>query len=421
MSSVRIGFAGVTAVAVTYGFARYGYGLFAPRIGAAFDLSVTMVGVIASAPYAAYLLALPLAGALSARLGPRAPVVTGGLAAAGGMALMALARTPAVLAAGLALAGTAPAWSWAPFSDAVARAVPARARDRVLALIPSGTAFGVAVAGPTALLAGPHWRLAWLAFTAAALLSTAYNATTLPTGPATPAREDAVRPRRGAAGAVRAYVRAGSGRLYLTAFAYGLVGTGYWTFAAVLVGRASGGSTVVMAGAWTLMGVAGTAAVFAGAVLARIGLRAAHALLFAALAAAAALLGAAPGVPAAIAASVVLYGAAFMAVSGLLAVWSYRLFPDRPAAAFSVTVLFLGAGSVPGPAVLGAVADGLGLPAVFWATAAVAVLTIGSRPARNGPAGTGTPESPAPAVTCGDRLALCCTTNPGRASLSPGH
>ena len=57
----------------------------------------------------------------------------------------------------------------ASYSDAVDRMVAAQRRERLLGLIPSGTAFGVLVAGPLALVTqGTAWRHAWLILAACA-------------------------------------------------------------------------------------------------------------------------------------------------------------------------------------------------------------------------------------------------------------
>ncbi|MEW2396759.1 MFS transporter [Streptomyces sp. NPDC046862] len=398
----RVGLAGVTAIGVTFGFARYGYGLFLPEFRREFGLSVSLVGLIGSATYLGYVAALLLVGALVSRCGPRPLVVAGGLSATVGMGLVAFARTPATLTAGLILAGTSSGWAWAPYSDAVDRMVEPGLRERVMGVIASGTAFAVVVAGPLALTAhGARWRYAWLTFATAALLTTLYNARVLPGGTHRPAATETAgarpgaRPgtRRGAWPGVRWIARRPAVPLLLTALSYGLVGAVYWAFAVELISGAAGvagdaggarGNASTSAVFWTVMGLAGTAGALTGSAIARHGLRRVHALIFGGIAAAVALLGAAPGTPAAVMLSAVLYGPCFMAGSGLLAVWSYRVFPDRPSTGFSVTVLCLGAGTVAGPAVLGFVSDAYGLRTAFLATAAVAALTPLVRPVAGG-------------------------------------
>lgn len=381
----RVGLAGVTAIGVTFGFARYGYGLFLPEFRREFGLSVSLVGLIGSATYLGYVAALLLVGALVSRFGPRPLVVVGGLSATVGMGLVAFARTPATLTAGLILAGTSSGWAWAPYSDAVDRVVPPALRERVMGVIASGTAFAVVVAGPLALTAhGARWRYAWLAFATAALLTTLYNARVLPGGAHRPAVADTggagLGTRPGAPLGVRWIARRPAVPLFLTALSYGLVGAVYWAFAVELISGEAGGNAPTSAVFWTVMGLTGTAGALTGSAIARLGMRRVHALIFAGIAAAVTLLGAAPGTPAAVMLSAVLYGPCFMAGSGLLAVWSYRVFPDRPSTGFSVTVLCLGAGTVTGPALMGFFSDTYGLRAAFLATAAVAALTLLVRP-----------------------------------------
>ncbi|MER5391089.1 MFS transporter [Saccharopolyspora sp. NPDC002686] len=364
----RLGLAGASAIGVSFGFARYGYGLFLPEIRREFDLPIALLGAIGSATYVGYLIALVLAGALSDRIGPRPLIVTAGLSAAAGMALVAFAPDPTALVVGLVLAGTSSGWVWAPYSDAVPRVVPAERRERMLAVLPTGTAFGTVAAGALALVAtGTAWRYAWAFFAAIAVAVTVHNARLLPGGPSPAGPKTGVRVR---------FFRRPAIPLFATALSYGLIGSVYWTFAAELVAAGPTAAAVF----WTLIGLAGIGGLAAGAVIERLGLRSTHALLFSMLAVAVVALGTAPGSFAAAGLSAVLYGPAFMAVSGLLAVWSYQLFPERPATGFSAVVLFLGIGTIIGPAALGVLADNAGLSTTFLVTAGISLLTLPIRP-----------------------------------------
>ncbi|TDE00164.1 YbfB/YjiJ family MFS transporter [Jiangella asiatica] len=361
----------MAAVGVSFGFARYGYGLFLPDIRDDFDLPMSALGLIGSATYAGYLVALVLVGILAARVGPRALVTVGGLSATVGMTLVALANGWPALVAGLILAGTSPGWIWAPYSDAAERMVLPERRERVLALIPSGTAFGVAAAGPLALmLHGSSWTYAWLLFGAGALAATIYNIRVLPAGPATRGRRP---PRLG----LGWFARRQAVPLYLTALSYGVVGSVFWLLAvdAITTAAPSGDHDGIAALFWTAMGTAGTAGIFAGAVFARLGLRRSHVALFGLLAVASTLLGSAPSALAAVGVSAVLYGPSFMAGSALLAVWSYQVFPERPTTGFSATVFFLGIGTIAGPAAAGALAAHHGVGSALVAAAALSVAT----------------------------------------------
>lgn len=221
--------------------------------------------------------------------------------------------------------------------------------------------------------AGSGWRLAWWAFAASALLVTLWNARVLPSSGGRQVRP----PERAG---LSMFLQARAVPLYLTALSYGITGSVYWLFAvqAVTAATSAGGSAPALL--WTLIGLSGITGVLTGRVIKRRGLRVTHTLLLSALTTAIALLAVAPGNHATIALSGSLYGTTFMAISGLLAVWSYQVFPHRPATGFSATVFFLGMGTIAGPAVLGTVAATHGLPAALWATAVIAALTLPLRP-----------------------------------------
>src|SRR4051794_41203667 len=94
----RVVGAGIGVVAVAYGLARYGYGLLLPDMRVSFGLSSGALGLIASGAYAAYLVAVAAAGALSGRFGPRRGVVAGGVLAVARVGVAAAAPRPRLLA-----------------------------------------------------------------------------------------------------------------------------------------------------------------------------------------------------------------------------------------------------------------------------------------------------------------------------------
>src|SRR3954447_22888457 len=164
--------AGIAMVGTAFGLARYGYGLLLPEIRKEFGLSSAALGLIATGSYVAYLLTTAAMAGFGDRVPPRRPVVLGGAAAVAGMILIAVARSPWLLAAGVIVAGVSAGVAYPPFSTAVAAALPPERRGRALAMISSGTGWGVAIAVPIALVAGTAWRGAWVAFAVIAALST---------------------------------------------------------------------------------------------------------------------------------------------------------------------------------------------------------------------------------------------------------
>jgi predicted MFS family arabinose efflux permease len=375
----RLGLAGFSATAVTFGPARNGYGLFLPDIREEFGLSTEVLGFVASGLYAGYLAALLAVGLLAARTGPRLPVLVGLLSAGVGTALVALSPNAAVLAAGVVLAGTGAGWSWAPYNDAVGRAVPASSRDRALSIISTGTTLGVAITGLAALSAAAYglpWRAAWSAFAAGSLAVAALNAALLPRGPAN--TEKTKTPGWPGLGW---FWCAASAPLFGVALSFGVVNTVYWSFAVDLVSGATGSGPVTGPLLYVALGIFGFSGLATGDAVARFGLRLTLAATLVALGLAAGLLGLAPGSLPAVAASAVLFGSGVMFMSALLSVWSSDVFRERPSTGFSSALLLFGIGSVAGPAVAGAAAERYGLGGIFVLVGALAISTALVRPA----------------------------------------
>lgn len=362
--------AGVLIIAVTYGLARYGYGLFVPQFRQSFGLSASSIGLLATGAYATYLAATALISWLAPRFGLRRPVLVAGVLAAGGMALIALARDPWTLMAGVLVAGASSGIAYPPFSQAVKRLLPESQQSTAVAVINSGTSYGVLVSGPLALVAGGQWRLAWVLFAALAVVATLWSAVALP-------RDGHARPPDRPAGEVpTTLVSRRSLGLFGAALTIGFGTSVYWTFAVDLVARAgtlppAAGRILVV-----LIGVAGILGGLAGAAVRRLGMRATFYATTGALCAALALLAVEAGAWAPLGVSGVLFGAAYFAATACLGMWSLRLFPDRPAAGFGATYFLISVGQLVGPFPAGLLAETAGLEVAFYAGAALTFATL---------------------------------------------
>ena len=370
----RLGLAGFFAIAVAFGPARSGFGLFLPDFRREFGLSTEVSGVIAGGSYGGYLVALSLVGLFAARFGPRLFVTVGGISATTGMILVAIAPNAPLLATGLILAASYAGWSWSPYNDAVEREVPSRWRGRVLSAISTGTTFGLAMAGLIALAAGVWglpWRAAWLGFAAAALAVTVWNARALPGGPQGP---ESSAPQHGADPGW--LLRPGSVVLFGVALSFGVVSGFYWSFAVDFISRS--GALPPEAGPvfYIALGIAGFVGLLTGDAIARFGLRCTLAACLISLGVVGLLLGFAGAAAwAVVGVSAAFLGAGIMCTSALLSVWSSLLFPEQPSTGFSAVLLFLGIGTIVGPVALGTFASHSSLDAAFPVAGALALLT----------------------------------------------
>ena len=359
-SPLHLATAGIGVVGVSFGMARYGYGLLLPDFRREFDLSPGVLGAIGTASYVAYLGATALTGSFTTRIGSRRTAVAAGLLAAIGMTIAGVSQTPATFVAGILIGGASAGLAFPPFSDAVLAVAPA-ARGRVLSAISCGTGYGVALAAPIAIAAGTTWRSAWLGYAVLAVAAAAWAAHVMP-GPADAPTVSGRRARPHGWSVIL-------GRRMLPLLAAGvLLGLGssaYWTFA---VEHLTAAGALSPAASRSFLGVVGLASIIAtltADLVARVGAARACTLATLAEATALALLALIPTSLAAALASAVLFGAAYNAAVAIQALWSAHIVSERPSLGLSANLCANGVGLLLGTLGAGILADRLGLATVL--------------------------------------------------------
>ncbi|WP_327059510.1 YbfB/YjiJ family MFS transporter [Leclercia sp. LSNIH1] len=73
--NLALAITGFTLIAITYGMARFSWGIMLPDIRQAIPFSPQAAGLIAACSYGAYCLSVFFASSLTERFGPRLPAV----------------------------------------------------------------------------------------------------------------------------------------------------------------------------------------------------------------------------------------------------------------------------------------------------------------------------------------------------------
>ena len=372
----RVGGAGLLALVATYGIGRQAYGLFVPSFREEFGLPLDVLGFYASAAQAGYLVATVVTGVLTARFGPRVPVVSGCLLLAVGAAMTASAPGPRLLAVGIVAAGASAGGAWGPFSDAVATQVPASGSRRALALVNAGSPVGLVVASGLVVVAGNRWRVVWWAFATIGLVAAAAAWRVL-----SPDAIDAIpsrtRPRLGW------FLNPRSVRLLVVTLGVSITSGAYFAYAPDTA-QAAGLASWTGSAMWAALGIAGAAVgVFGGAIANRFGLRGPLAVTLVLVGGSTLGLLVAPGSVVAALGSAALFGVGFTTGFALVVMWSQQVFHDRPTTGFTLVIVFIAAGFTIGPSLFGLLATRLGRSAALLAAAAPALLVALVQPLRH--------------------------------------
>ena len=364
---------GLAMIALTYGLARFAYGLFLPEMRDSLDLSESVLGLIGAASYAGYCFAVLVALMFTSRSGPRFMAVAAGAVAVVGMATVAGAPTAWVLALGVLVAGSSSGLASPPMGEAVATSIREELQDRANALINSGTSIGVALSGPAALLLTEQWRIAWVAFALVGGAVVLWNAIAMPPKPVGNDRSERVAQTDVPRLSMRYLVGPRSVPLFAAATGVGFASAAYWTFSRDLVVRlgdlSGAGSTLF----WMVIGVSGLAGGLAGDLVQRFGLARAFRASVLSMAAAIGLLAAAPGVLLWVYSSAALFGSSYIMLTGIILVWSVWVFHERPSAGLGAAFLLIAVGQVFGALTAGAVAGAAGLVVTFWTFVGIAL------------------------------------------------
>lgn len=341
--AATLGATGFALIAVCYGFARFAFGLFLPQIDADLSLSSTLSGLISGGAFLGYCLAIALSAYLTERIGPRAVAIGAALVAAVGMAGIAAAPSAPWLAGAVMLAGSSTGLASPPLAAAVTAAVKPNRQNATNTIINAGTGAGVVLSGPVALMMGDQWRLAYSGFAVVAVGLAFAAALSLPRGSQASTNNTHALPSLN--GELR--------RLIAAAFLAGAASTAIWSFGAQLVALRLDWSSAGAGVLWIAIGAAGIAGAGAGHLIARFGMDLVHRVFLAAIAAGMLMIGITGTSAALTLGGGLLFGAAYIMLTGVYLLWGVLALPDRAATGVMIAFLALAIGQTAGAAIFG--------------------------------------------------------------------
>lgn len=365
-----IGFAlfGAALTAISYGLARFAFGLFVPAIRNDLGLTPALVGIIGALPLLSFLLASLVAPLAAVRLGARnTTVLSGGLGIVG-LVLISQASGVVSLGVGVIACGLCTGLMMPALTAAMQVLVDRSVHGRVSSIMNAGTSVGVALAVPAVLFMAGVWRSAYLAFAALALVAVIVAWFLIPSVSRVTPSDAAPPPPITALQWRRLF------RLSLFAFAMGFVSSAYWIFAPDLVVALGGLPASATGWLWLAAGVAG----LGGAVVADLADRnnppITQALMLMMLATSLALLASSPGQILFGAFSALVFGLAYMSLTGLYLMTGIRLLPGRLSMGPVLPFMAVSLGQAAGSPLVGQLVSNYGYSSAFAAFSVIGIV-----------------------------------------------
>lgn len=348
-SGLYLGATGFALIAVCYGFARFSFGLFLPQIDAELSLSSTLSGLISGGAFLSYCIAIVLSTYLTERIGARFVAICAALVAAVGMASIAIAPSASWLAGAVILAGSSTGLVSPPMAAAVAVGIQPDRQSVTNTVINAGTGAGVVLSGPVALMSGDQWRLAFAGFAVAAVGLALVAALSVPGSSSKVTKNANSLPSFNGV----------LWRLIFASFLMGAASTAIWSFGGQLIALRLNWSSAGVEFLWIAIGSAGIAGAGAGTLIARFRIDRVHRIFLVMLAAGILLIGVGAATVALTLFGGILFGAAYIMLTGVYLVWGVSALPDQPASGLMIGFLTIAIGQAVGAPIFGLLMDRL--------------------------------------------------------------
>lgn len=368
MRTSKLVFPGVTMIAVTYGLARFSYGLLLPNISHDLAMSSSVSGIISSLFYLSYCFAIVVSIVLTVDKGPRVMVLVAGVFAIVGLVIMGVSPNVWLLGFGVLLAGASTGFASPPYGAAITLWITEHKQGDANTWINSGTSIGLVLSGIGTIFLASEWRFTYLIYACIGLIALVWNAKILPR-----ADHSHVTFKKG-----RFSFRniKGAEPLIICSTMLGISTAVFWTFAIDFLESTGRYQAWQLPLFWVILGVFGLLGGFSGSLIKRFGLPVAYKWGSFIMSAASFLMAWHPEEWSIVYLAAALFGVTYIFITGLLLVWGIKVFITNASLGIGTPFLLLAVGQVIGSIVAGVIVDLVGFAPTFAIYGLIGVISI---------------------------------------------
>lgn len=271
---IRISIIGSAIIALTYGLARFAFGLFLPFIREDLNINASVAGVIGSLPFISFIIGVIIAPIICKKLNSAIAAGLVGSLAALGLFSISEAKDLLLLGLGVTTCGLSTGLSSPIMASIVKHNIHHRLCGRVNAIHNASTSVGIALAVPAIIMWSNDWRLAYLFF---GLLATVCTIGALIFLAGMTSFYNNTNTENKSIWNIKSWQWHEEFKLTFLAFCMGVVSSIYWVFTPDLVSQSSELSAKQMGWIWLAVAAGGLGGGFASELIDKFGAAKTHA------------------------------------------------------------------------------------------------------------------------------------------------
>lgn len=344
----KIIISGTLMIAVTYGLARFAFGLLLPNISSDLKLSSGTMGMISSATYIAYCLAIAISTYYSNQKDPKLFVSLAGLTSILGIFIITMSHEEVLLFLGVFIAGMSTGFGSPAYGEVVQNNLEKSTQNKANTWINAGTGFGIVISGPIAYTWSDNWRIVYLMFGIIAIIILLINYLYIPKQISaikkfkTQTHPYSLKP-----------LLQKSMSINIASLILGCASAIYWTFSKDYIATTPSNSNFITSSFWILVGVSGIIGGFSGGLISKFSIRTLYIIVVLMMTTSILSLNIDKANLFIIFLSALFFGSSYVFLTGILMIWGIKIFEKSPSLGIGIPFFTLAFGQIIGAIVSG--------------------------------------------------------------------